>query len=132
MLTNFFILSEMMILASEVAAKYASKNGLPAPYRTQSSPIVWTPSTDDSLDAYLDPWDIPLICNPYTEMDTSKTSKSKYGKNGSEIMRQKDMNLAEIFRYLQGTKTAEHSVEPKPHTGVGLEAYLRATSPIRR
>ena len=43
-----------------------------------------------------------------------------------------ESNFPDIFRVLEPLVAASFSVTPKPHASLGVDAYCRATSPLRR
>ena len=86
------LVSEMMILAGEVAARFAIAHQLPVPYRSQPRPQL----------------------PPQEELD------------------QIPAGSARAWAICRTMSRSEVSLEPLPHAGLGLSAYVQATSPIRR
>ena len=89
------IVAELMILCNSLLARFCSKNGLPAVYRSQRRP---------------DLSDMP---------DLSGVNE----RAAPVIMRHN------IARRMQAARV---STEPMAHQGLGVAAYLQATSPLRR
>jgi exoribonuclease-2 len=80
------MVTDLMLMAGEAAARWCGERGLPIPYATQPPP--------DSI--------------------------------------QHPEGMAAMFAYRRQFKPSRTSIEPGPHFGLGLEAYARATSPLRR
>lgn len=86
------LVSELMILAGDVVARFGIKENLPLPFRGQGEPRLMS---DDEWD------EIPEgICQ--------------------------DMAMRSCMNASTGGAT------PRPHSGLGLDAYVQFTSPIRR
>ncbi len=86
------LVSEMMILAGEIAAKFAIAHQLPVPFRSQPQPQL----------------------PPQEELE------------------QIPAGSARSWAICRTMSRSEVSLEPQPHAGLGLSAYVQATSPIRR
>ncbi len=86
------LVSEMMILAGEIAARFAIQHQLPVPFRSQPQP-------------QLPP---------------------------QEELAQIPAGSARSWAICRNMSRSEVSLEPLPHAGLGLSAYVQATSPIRR
>lgn len=80
------MVTELMLMAGEAAARYCSERGLPIPYATQPAP--------EQL--------------------------------------QTPVGMAAMYACRRQFKPSRTSVEPGSHFGLGLTAYARATSPLRR
>ena len=86
------MVSEMMIIAGRVIAKFSIENNIPMPYLSQ-----------------------------------------KRGKFSDDIIENKNnLSLSKAFEAAKGFSRSKLSVMPSPHNGLGLKAYLRVTSPMRR
>jgi len=83
--------SEAMVLAGQVAARFCGAESLPVGYRRQASPA--------------EPPDLP-----------------PGGATDPVVVR----------RVRRQMRRAEIGLEPGPHAGLGLEAYVQASSPLRR
>jgi exoribonuclease-2 len=86
------LVAEMMILAGEVAAKFAQQNNIPVPYRFQEQP------------------DLP----------------------SEEVIVQLPPGPVREFAICRRMTRGELSINPFRHAGLGLDAYVQVTSPIRR
>jgi exoribonuclease-2 len=80
------MVTDLMLMAGEAAARLVRRAGLPIPYATQPAP--------DSI--------------------------------------QQPEGMAAMYAYRRQFKPSRTSIEPGPHFGLGLDAYARATSPLRR
>jgi exoribonuclease-2 len=83
--------TEAMVLAGEVAARFCFEAGLPAIYRRQAPPAA--------------PLELP--------------------ENGV-------WDAVSVRRVCRGLRPAESGPTPGPHAGLGLDAYVQASSPLRR
>ena len=83
------LVSEIMIMANWLMAKYLKKHGLPAIFRSQPEP------------------------------------RERLYKNSAGTLFQNWMQRRLLSRFILGT-------EPEWHSGLGLDAYVTATSPIRK
>ncbi|MCS6959863.1 MAG: ribonuclease R [Pseudanabaenaceae cyanobacterium SKYGB_i_bin29] len=86
------LVSEMMILAGEIAARFAIEKQIPVPFRSQAPPHL--PPTEE--------------------------------------LEQIPNGVAKAWAICRTMSKSEVSLEPQPHAGLGLPAYVQATSPIRR
>ncbi|MFN3360379.1 MAG: ribonuclease catalytic domain-containing protein [Pseudanabaenaceae cyanobacterium] len=86
------LVSEMMILAGEIAARFAIEKQIPVPFRGQATP------------------NLPP----------------------AEELEQIPNGVARAWAICRTMSKSEVSLEPQPHAGLGLPAYVQATSPIRR
>ncbi len=86
------LVSEMMILAGEVAARFAIQHQIPVPFRGQPMPQLPPPEELDQIPA----------------------------------------GVARAWAICRNMSRSEVSTETQPHCGLGLSAYVQATSPIRR
>jgi exoribonuclease-2 len=80
------MVTELMLMAGEAAARWCGEQGLVIPHATQPPP--------DSI--------------------------------------QQPEGMAAMYAYRRQFKPSRTSIEPGPHFGLGLDAYARATSPLRR
>jgi exoribonuclease II len=80
------LVTDLMLMAGEAAARFCSERGLPIPYATQPAP--------------------EQIQHPE--------------------------GMAAMYAYRRQFKPSRTSIEPGAHFGLGLDAYARATSPLRR
>jgi exoribonuclease II len=80
------MVTDLMLMAGEAAARWCGERGLPIPHATQPPP--------DSI-------------------------------------RQPE-GMAAMYAYRRQFKPSRTTIEPGPHFGLGLSAYARATSPLRR
>ena len=80
------MVTDLMLMAGEAAARWCGERGLPIPHATQPPP--------DSV--------------------------------------QQPAGMAAMYAYRRQFKPSRTSIEPGPHFGLGLDAYARATSPLRR
>jgi len=86
------MISEMMVLAGRVIAKFSIENNIPMPYLSQAS-----------------------------------------GKFSDEIIENiNNLTLSKMFQAAKGFSRSKLSVKPSIHAGLGLNGYLRVTSPMRR
>lgn len=83
------LVSELMILGNQTAARYLIEHGLPALYRGQPAPT-----------------EPVVIGDTFTALDG--------------------------FRVRRFLKKSETSLDPVHHSGLGIDAYVQFTSPIRR
>ena len=89
------IVAELMILCNSLLARFCSKNGLPAVYRSQRRPDL-----------------------------SGLPDLSGVDERAAPVM-----NRYNIARRMQAARV---STEPMAHEGLGVSAYLQATSPLRR
>jgi exoribonuclease-2 len=80
------MVTDLMLMAGEAAARWCSERGLAIPYATQPPP--------ESI--------------------------------------QQPAGMAAMYAYRRRFKPSRTTIEPTPHFGLGLDAYARATSPLRR
>jgi exoribonuclease-2 len=80
------MVTDLMLMAGEAAARFCHEQGLPIPYATQPAP--------DRIE--------------------------------------RPQGMAAMYAYRRQFKPTRTSIEPGPHFGLGLPAYTRATSPLRR
>jgi exoribonuclease-2 len=80
------MVTDLMLMAGEAAARFCTERGLPIPYATQPPP--------------------EQIQHP--------------------------AGMAAMYAYRRQFKPSRTGIEPSPHFGLGLDAYARATSPLRR
>lgn len=102
--TSPIIVSSLMLLAGSVAAHYLSTRNIPAPFRVQPVPDHLAPALRSLTTDVIYP---SLAANrPPTAAD------------------------ARVFRALVGP--ADVSATARPHWSIGEDAYVKATSPLRR
>lgn len=102
--TSPIIVSSLMLLAGSVAARYLSARNIPAPFRVQSVPEHTAPT----LKAFTTDVVYPAIAA---------------GRTPSAA----DLR---VYRALVGP--ADVSASARPHWSIGEDAYVKATSPLRR
>lgn len=85
------IVTEAMVVAGEVAARFALERGVPMPYRSQAAPTGLPPTPPGGFSS--------------------------------------PREVRDVRRKLS---RARSSIEPAPHGSLGLDAYVQATSPLRR
>ena len=96
------LVREAMILAGEAAARFAIEQGLPFPYATQPAP----------------------------ELPKDMLSEGGFWRGAGPSNDPAEM--ARRFGMRRFLKRSQVSSLPAPHAGVGVAAYSRATSPLRR
>ncbi len=101
-LASSHMVAEAMILAGSYAAKLCLEHDIPIPFAVQVK------------------GDFPEDENPRSENQYEGNSDSKYADYLSEFNRRR------------GMKRSRMTLKCAPHAGLGLEAYTRVTSPLRR
>jgi hypothetical protein len=101
------LVSECMVMTGRVAAEILIQHKLPGPFRFHRQPEV----------------DLPLKFTQPVGMGNQTES--------GEIPAFKE-NLSEVFELLEKMHPAEVDIFPKRHWAMGLDAYVKATSPLRR
>jgi exoribonuclease-2 len=96
------LVREAMLMAGEAAAIYAIENGIPFPFVNQ------------------EPADMSVLSEGPHPPDLSEDSEDGGG------------NLTSYYALRRTLKRSRVSTEPAPHSGIGLHAYSRTTSPLRR
>lgn len=96
------LVREAMLMAGEAAAQLAQQNEIPIPYVVQQGA-----SAEDQ--------------RPQVVIADPRPASAAPGSS-----------LAMRFARRRSLRRSQISVHPAPHTGVGLEAYCRVTSPLRR
>lgn len=104
------LVRETMLMAGEAAARFAINHSIPFPFATQEPP---------------DPAVLPRSLSPQNEESAQRDQEAaEYPAT--------QRNLAQYFAMRRALKRSQVSSLPAPHAGVGLPAYSRATSPLRR
>jgi exoribonuclease-2 len=101
------LVSECMVMTGRVAAEILLEHKLPGPFRFHREPSI----------------DLPSKFKHHLEIENQKELE--------EIPKYKG-NLSEVFDLLENMNAAEVDVFPKRHWAMGLDAYVKATSPLRR
>lgn len=96
------LVREAMLMAGEATAQLAQQNQISIPY------VVQQAASADNLHTPA------LIAGPTRAADAAGSS------------------LAMRFARRRSLRRSQISIHPAPHSGVGLEAYCRVTSPLRR
>jgi len=96
------IVREAMIMTGEAAAKFAIQHSIPFPFVTQ-----------DSIDDF-------------------KTREELNGMSANPDDNQKNPNYALFYAMRKTLQRSQVRSQPGNHNGIGLAAYSRVTSPIRR
>ena len=94
------LVSEMMVLAGQIAATFAHQNQIPIPFRFQTKTSSFSSSENDQKQI------ISVVENATP--------------------------LVSYYKQMINSNPAELSVNAARHSGLGLDFYCRATSPIRR
>jgi ribonuclease R len=116
------IATEFTLLANQVVASHLQALGVPAIYRSQSTPDVEDVEEMIKLAQNLGA-QLALTDNSVTPSDFQRFLE-QYATLPSE----------QVLNYLlQATlKNATYSLQPQPHFGLALEYYTRCTFPLRR
>jgi exoribonuclease II len=93
---------EAMIMTGEAAAKYAIQHSIPFPYVIQDS------------------------------FDNIKAGEEPNGKSANPDSNDKNPNYALFYAMRKTLQRSQVRSQPGKHSGLGLAAYSRVTSPIRR
>lgn len=115
------IIEEMMLLANEAAAKFASEKGLPFVYRVHEKPSM-------------------------EKIENLEHVLVRLGVSVPDFSNVKPVHLAQILKNAKGTPVypvvnvmvlrsmakAQYDTQPIGHFGLALEDYAHFTSPIRR
>lgn len=98
------LVSDMMVLAGDIAAKWCMERNLPIPYRG----IMRNPEPASSPEIF--------------KKEVLEPDIAKYGH----------ANQWDLMRYMRLLGQPATSVSPLEHHALGLPAYCKATSPLRR
>ena len=97
------LVSEMMILAGQIAAEYSFKNDIPIPYRSQ-------------------------VQIPDAILDNINNNNNNSNKSDENVINE----YVRAWSLIKESEFAKPTIEPQRHYGMGLNYYTRTTSPIRR
>ena len=101
------LVSECMVMTGRVAAETLIQNKLPGPFRFHQKPAIEFPSISKQ------------------KMIAEQQQSKEIGETPSD-------NLHELFDLLVSMNAAEIDIVPRRHWTMGLDAYVKATSPLRR
>lgn len=114
------IIEDLMILTNETIARLSDEHELPVLYR------IHEPPSEDRLEALrrvAGVFDRPLTADPVRPIDVARLVEAMAGKPQEYLV----SSVA-----LRSMKQARYAVRNVGHFGLGSEAYLHFTSPIRR
>jgi exoribonuclease-2 len=106
------LVEEMMILGGQVAAEYAKKHQIPMPYRVQEASEPQNSTSASSARA---------------SSPVKAASSNSNAASGSFVAR-----VMAAAQQTGSQKPAFMDTIPRRHASIGLDAYVQATSPIRR